>query len=174
MKVRFLYDNELEQEANKLCLQARSLEDSKAIDVVNLAFSLGFKLQFEDLQCCYGKGTLGMIILENNIILCDISTEPRTPTQEHILRFTIAHELGHYALHQKYMDTESPFFHHSNLSQKQQDRMEIQANLFASMLLMPREMFIEEYQKNRNIKHLSDVFQTSRQATEIRIKQLGL
>lgn len=68
--------------------------------------------------------------------------------QSHLARFTLAHELGHYFLeHGRYMTRES--IHTRDIEESQLinipkgevERLEWQANTFASCLLMPRDEF---------------------------------
>jgi Zn-dependent peptidase ImmA (M78 family) len=70
-------------------------------------------------------------------------------------RFTLAHEIGHYVLHKNLFknygivvtnDDESNFSNTLNgLSNKLTKKVEIQANLFASFLLLPRVAFWKKY-----------------------------
>lgn len=75
-------------------------------------------------------------------------------------RFTIAHEIGHIYLR-----------HYKHLSPSHRE-----ANIFATELLIPRsyvkKLILEE--GRYDIKQLSNYFEVSRQAMEIRVKELGL
>lgn len=146
---------------------------------------LGLKIHFMNLQSCYGKGTLGMILPEDKMILCDKSLEPYgqdKETKEHILRFTIAHEVSHYTLHGKFMgDSESPFFY-KNLQKHEKQRLETQANMLAAELLMPevdfRRAYIHECNETKIPyelrSNLSRIFNVSKDATSYRIQALKL
>lgn len=99
-------------------------------------------------------------------------------------KFTSAHELGHWKLHiyeseykQLSFDAESRnfFLCRSNRS----DRLEIQANIFASCLLMPRSMVLEAFRSMDvvswgSIYRLAGLFEVSKSAMTNRLKNLSL
>ena len=104
------------------------------------------------------------------------------------VRFTIAHEIGHYVKHKDYIDA-----HGSILERKdhggyspEQIKQEKEANQFASELLMPEYYFAQKYNElyqqmgygnnvnEKVIKELSDIFWVSTQAVLYRIMMLGL
>ena len=72
------------------------------------------------------------------------SARPTSSAQANVLRisverwiFTAAHELGHIVLHQDTFD----------ISQESEDEVEeMEANWFASALLMPNELFDHEWE----------------------------
>ncbi|HGO9799684.1 ImmA/IrrE family metallo-endopeptidase [Pseudomonas aeruginosa] len=89
-------------------------------------------------------GTLGMIVF-NPVRIKVFSSDK----DSHLARFTLAHELGHYFLeHGKYMTRECIGSRDIDQSQLitipkgEVERLEWQANIFASSLLMPREDFL--------------------------------
>lgn len=69
------------------------------------------------------------------------------------LRFSLAHEVGHYILHhsiydQYEVDTEEEYYSFiENIPDKEYKSFEWQANEFAGSLLVPRKRLIEEIQK---------------------------
>ena len=80
-----------------------------------------------------------MIIPSVKTILCDTSLEPHGKDKENnerVQRFTIAHEIGHYILHQAYMNDNEPLYY-QNLPKNEHRKLETQANMFAARLLMP-------------------------------------
>ena len=85
-------------------------------------------------------------------------------------RFGIAHEFGHLELH-------SPSIIHSDktLNIRRSQRKEIEANQFASALLMPDKFFISEIRRKPRldtIERLKKQFATSWTATAIRLVNL--
>ena len=102
-------------------------------------------------------------------------------------RFTIAHELGHFVLHDDNSTTVSPFLgsdnnvrFRSHLTSQGIDTDEIEANQFAAQLLMPVdliEQWILEVPENANddemIKFLADKFKVSPAAMKYRLVNLG-
>ena len=122
-------------------------------------------------------------------------------------RFTIGHEIGHFCLgHGRYLRSETVIERDLLVDAEAEEtfdftRLEVQANLFASEIILPDQVFriaVEVGRKrldmrdigfggiyvddnawtyqpyNQLISDLSEYFCVSRQATEIRLKRLGL
>ncbi len=96
-------------------------------------------------------------------------------------RFTIAHELGHHFLHLikdgEYVDKEANLFR----QQERDDnvltpsrRQEIQANMFASSLLMPEDEVRRYWLERPSVDELAKIFKVSNEAMGYRIASLGL
>lgn len=105
------------------------------------------------------EGILGQISFGPDIIAIDDS-QTSTPERS---RFTLSHELGHFALehhrfvvrescHDEDMDTENS----GAVNLKDVRRMEWQANYFASCLLLPKEQFERELFKQAQLNELYD------------------
>lgn len=102
---------------------------------------------------------------------------------ENRLRFTIAHELGHFVLHSKqvpvFIDKEDVKYRNieSSTGEFQKER---EANAFAAALLMPNKLIKEEIQKytpsskQSIIEYLSNKFKVSEKSMEYRLTNLGL
>ena len=90
--------------------------------------------------------------------------------------FTIAHELGHYCLHDKELKEGKEFSDRKNSGYtKEEWEKEKEANHFAAQLLMPEDKFIEkfnEYKGDYNL--LQNFFRVSREAVNYRAINLGL
>lgn len=87
-------------------------------------------------------------------------------------RYTVAHELGHYCLH-KHLRTEfqDQIFFRGGETTKE----EMQANAFASEILMPESEFRKLVREGTNsIDQLADVFKVSTLALRIKAKSLGM
>ena len=104
---------------------------------------------------------------------------------EHRIRFTIAHELGHYELHreQSHLFVDKQFIYRSQHSGNTPVTlaMEQEANAFASAILMPTDLLRSEIQKidlnlmdDKAIQILATKFQVSATAMSIRISGLGM
>lgn len=97
-----------------------------------------------DLGCCDFK---------HRIIRITSKLEYDTPRW----RFTLAHEIGHYILHEQlclaqYYDNISSYGNEA-MTEKSLKRMEIQANKFASFLLIPEDRFWTLYiQKHKELE----------------------
>lgn len=82
---------------------------------------------------------------------------------EHEKKFVCAHELGHMLMHKKanavYMDTKTCF---------NTNKYEIEANTFASNLLIPDEVILENY--NLTTEQLSRLLGYEQALVELRLK----
>ncbi|WP_333676695.1 ImmA/IrrE family metallo-endopeptidase [Dyella sp.] len=100
-------------------------------------------------------GTINFKRREINIYEQDADYKPRE-------RFTLAHELGHHFLgHEKYMRSELRRAEDSDddLTQMERsdlDRLEWQANQFASFLLMPKEAFTKSFYRELEERGIRD------------------
>lgn len=88
------------------------------------------------------------------------------------IRFNIAHELGHFELHQKEETLSICTSNDLNQWYQSQSELELSANIFAAELLMP-EIFFEPLVKNKipsfkEIKKLAGIFNSSIMATATR------
>ena len=89
------------------------------------------------------------------------------------MAFTIAHELGHFILHE---DVEQDTFLRLDTVNidKQNPQQEYEANCFAAALLMPRAMVIQYWNGTRDVYGLAALFGVSRTAMLWRLKNIGL
>jgi Zn-dependent peptidase ImmA (M78 family) len=123
----------------------------------------------------------GFLVVKNDISVVVINQNHHKNRQ----RFTAAHELGHYSLHCK-DDKDKIFvdkrrtYNRNNISSQGTDNLEIEANTFAAMILMP-EKFINDYIANHDLEdfneegvcRMAEEFQVSNQAMSIRLSKLG-
>ena len=99
-------------------------------------------------------------------------------------RFTVAHEIGHFVLHEGDFDivdkvTECTItFRRTNDpwtdDNKAHYRREIQANKFAAALLMPTEALKSVLSDNEDMGDLARIFGVARSAVGYRVNSLGL
>ena len=102
-------------------------------------------------------------------------------------RFSIAHEIGHLILHKKnlFVDKVVRLDFRDSRSSLAIDKEEIEANVFAAELLMPRDFIEREIRrimskrkspplKERLIEELRNAFEVSLQAMEYRLINLGI
>jgi len=103
------------------------------------------------------------------------------------VRFTIAHELGHYFLHSKstplFVDKVDRLHYRNQDSSSGEIRKEREANSFAAALLMPKKHLIREIEELQNelginsdrvVNSLAKKFDVSPTAMTIRLSNLGL
>jgi len=174
LKVPLLRRNQVEQVANDV-LRQHGLT-SVPINPVTIAQKEGFQInnaKFSD------DSLLGMIARRPGNLLMLIRAED-SPNRK---RFTIAHELGHHFLHLlsdgEFIDHEADLFREEYVEQdtpqmSENQRAEVQANMFAAALLMPEEHMRHFWQQLRSIKKMAELFGVSEEAMGYRINRLGL
>lgn len=130
------------------------------LDVFGLAVALGlFVIKAplgENISGFFRRGTLGFEVGVNSL---------HHPNRQ---RFTLAHEIGHYMLHRNHGAFEDGLLFRRN----QTNTQEIEANIFASALLMPRFEF-DRSLKSMTIEEIAIAFGVSKQAAEFRLRNLG-
>lgn len=96
-------------------------------------------------------------------------------------RFTIAHELGHYFLHQDFLKSEEIHIDtmyravSNNGSEIEAEReREKEVDYFAGALLMNKTLLEKMYKENNTIKELAEIFNVSISAMTVRLDVLGL
>lgn len=102
-------------------------------------------------------------------------------------RFTIAHEIGHFLKHKKYLDQADEILNPAKkaiLTRKndgasaandiEERRREYAADQFAGNLLMPEVNFKEVWLKAQCLKDVADYFGVSEMAANVRAALLGL
>ncbi len=109
----------------------------------------------------------------------------------HITRqkFTVAHELGHYRLHwltkdgpredeENFVDDDMRLYRRGpeigQPTEKEDRNREIQANMFASALLMPRDEVIRYAEDMKSVQNLARTFGVSEVAMRYRIGELDV
>jgi Zn-dependent peptidase ImmA (M78 family) len=98
--------------------------------------------------------------------------------------FTIAHELGHYFLHQDIIKNEDVLIDGESsldgsnilfrLDAAETSRIETEANNFAAALIMPTELVRSAWLTLKNIEECANIFNVSVSAISIRLERLGL
>jgi Zn-dependent peptidase ImmA (M78 family) len=126
------------------------------------------------------KGDLGEV---SGLLLRDTSgtTIGVNSTQSSVRqRFTIAHEFGHFMLHEgisEHVDHSYRVNYRSEVSSQATDVDEIEANFFAASLLMPRSMLDEReaaaaLDDDRKVRLLAREFDVSQHAMSLRLANL--
>ncbi len=193
LHVPFIEEDEIRKRVNEILQDTKYLINENFIDRCFSLIAANYKFDFVEMQeDCLGKCDFKEHIITINSTL-----------SEHRQNFTIAHELGHIALHSSIVenllsieDRESD--KNTIISKSTHGRMEYQANTFASFLLMPDSSFYVEvdklFKENRittgrlyhdyqpcNIRDcnvvvgtLSSKFNVSQEAVIIRLKRANL
>jgi Zn-dependent peptidase ImmA (M78 family) len=181
-KVKFIESKTIEEKVNNTLFQAykKNLYNSNIPTPIDLIVEKIFSLQikFANLNQDF-EGVLGALDSKNKIIWLDNSlnhTETDNFTDEARCNFTIAHECGHYILHQKlYDDADMTLFH--DIENPKTKMIETQANMFASYILMPTNMILKKWSKidyyapfEDTLFELTRFFRVSREAMINRLK----
>ena len=198
--IPYLSDDRIEDFSNKIreiigIGTERTITDFDLIKIVNNVAK--YSLCTRELH----EKTLGVCDFKNKIIILNSNLEVGTPRW----RFTLAHEIGHTLIHKRFFnqgfcsilsDSDANY-----ITTSSKNRMEIQANRFASFLLMPSDCFSKVYLECRNklgippryypkiyvdkqpvnlqdyygmLDGISRKFNVSQQVVEIRLSQMNL
>jgi Zn-dependent peptidase ImmA (M78 family) len=86
--------------------------------------------------------------------------------------FTVAHELGHFFLHEK---KQAEIFYRADILKLEQNELEeSEANVFAAALLMPQPLVTRFWEQFKNKRVIAHVFKVSNTAAYYRLKNLKL
>jgi Zn-dependent peptidase ImmA (M78 family) len=161
----------------KIELHARRLLNAARIDkppvpVERVAKCLNIKVDKSDL----GHDCSGVLIRQGDRAVIGVNRADH-PNRE---RFTIAHEIGHYVLHERetYVDTGYRVNFRDLDSGSGTKSEEVEANRFAAALLMPEAMVKVAFNdlafdlagtKDDELRKLADLFGVSTQAMAYRL-----
>lgn len=148
------------------------------IDVETIAHREGLRVVRRALE----TNTSGVLVRNGDAVVLGVNSSNHPLRQ----RFTIAHELGHYLLHEGrplLVDSTVRINKRDNLSSTATNSEEIQANAFAANLLMPSDMVFAAVAASpapllRNPEqlavHLARQFDVSEQAMSFRLHNLAI
>lgn len=116
---------------------------------------------------------------ENKFIIFINTNKPKTRQY-----FTIAHELGHYFLHQEIIKEEEVIIDGENsldgnkalfrLNNYNFTKIETEANNFAATLIMPANSVKDAWNTFKNVEECARIFNVSISAMSIRLEKLNL
>lgn len=132
---------------DKLCRKYKTRNPYELADALNII------LQYGDM-----KGVRGFYLYDSRIKLIYLSNS----LPEHTERFVLAHEIGHAVLHKQSC---APFLQSTFISV---DKMEIEANKFASELVITDSELLEL--PNYNIAELAAFYGLPKEIIELRFK----
>jgi Zn-dependent peptidase ImmA (M78 family) len=155
------------------------LNDSNAyrvpVPLATIAKHLGIFVKYEP----YEGELSGMIATQGGHTVIGINSSQSKNRQ----RFTLAHEIGHYVLHNYNMHVDRSFVIRNRDSKSSMaiDPDEIEANRFAAELLMPKDLlesdldeFDVDIEDAGTIRHMAERYGVSEQAMTLRLVNLGL
>ncbi|MGR9400190.1 ImmA/IrrE family metallo-endopeptidase [Rhizobium leguminosarum] len=142
-----------------------------AVPVEKIAEEAGIEVRYGDL----GEIS-GLLARKPGITIIGVNVEQPNVRQ----RFTIAHELGHYLLHEglgEHADRDYRINFRDSSSSEASNVLEIEANFFAANLLMPEE-FLERddaesaIEDDQGVADLAAKYDVSRHAMSLRIGKI--
>lgn len=141
------------------------------VPVERLVLDRGIVLRKGDL-----REVSGLLLRDGEIATIGVNSRQSSVRQ----RFTIAHEFGHFLLHEgivEHVDQDYRVNYRSDVSSSATDVDEIEANFFAASLLMPRSMLDEReavaaIDNDRRVKALAQEFDVSQHAMSLRLANL--
>lgn len=163
----------IESKANQLLVEARI--PAPPVPVEQVANSLGIEIELADI----GEDCSGVLVRHGNRAIIGVNkTHPLNRR-----RFSIAHEIGHFVLHEgdTYIDKGYRVHFRDLESGSGTKGEEMDANAFAAALLMPaewvRDAFFQqpfELTEDDVLQMLAQKFQVSTQAMSYRLMRLRL
>lgn len=128
----------------------------------------------EEMTNCDGK-----IIFGKSKVVIKVNSKIQFPERK---RFVAAHEIGHLIMHRNMQLPDDPFSNFNIIAGMEKTlkngKQELEANEFASELLMPEKLFLQEAKRKifspLLIKQLAARFKTSLTATVFRYLQFDL
>lgn len=161
--------------------------EASAYKVLDENFITSWPIPVEELIEFHGLGLIlsdfpdgeisGVIDLNKKYLYINSVDSPQRK------RFTIAHELGHWVLHQQELATnkEIAVLYRRPLGTEESDRLEQEANCFAANLLVPEKMLRKAIDDSKDESdticsdtYLAEIFNVSRSVIGYRRKFLGI
>jgi Zn-dependent peptidase ImmA (M78 family) len=156
-------------------LLARYQIKSAPVPVEKIAKGEGAQVRFSPLD----TELSGMVFIKDGVPIIGVNSLHHPNRQ----RFTIAHELGHLIMHREeitkavHVDKDFPVLMRDPKAATGLDRVEIQANQFASALLMPQLLIepllnsaLSDIDSDLPIEEFAKKLRVSKQALEYRIR----
>lgn len=149
------------------------------IPINEIAVNRGLEIKAYDL----GEDVSGVLVIKDGLGFIGYN-----PTESKVRqRFTVAHELGHYELHNKqnesalFVDKQFKVEFRNQDSSTGEMVREREANAFAAALLMPEKLLIKEIKNHHfelsdddNLQELAKLFNVSVSAMTFRLMNLKL
>ena len=130
---------------------------------------LGLRIEEADLGDCSG-----MLIPSERLIRVNASEAMSGDTPTRRIRFTIAHELGHWICHARGLDDAPTYCRSQDLAEDADRALEREANVFGAELLMPEAAVREAWATFPDAQGLAVRFGVSALAAQWRLYSFGL
>lgn len=143
-------------------------QDKPPVKIEKVVNGLGLEVRAGDL-----KDVSGLLVRTGETAIIGVNSTQSRVRQ----RFTIAHELGHYLLHdgiQHHVDHTYRVNFRSEISSSATSTDEIEANFFAASLLMPKRFLdaanaVDAIEDDAKVAELAREFDVSRHAMSLRL-----
>lgn len=144
---------------------------SPPVDLHKLAKEMKIKIHYRSLPANCDGWTVALLPNNLNVEHLILVNSRKLAVRQ---RFTIAHEIGHIVLNHCDRKPNAPLFKHFQITLKDNFEFERDADIFASELLMPTPHLLKliKIDKVKDIKRLSDFYQVSKQAMEIKLEEI--
>ena len=130
---------------------------------------LGLRIDEADLGDCSG-----ILIPSERLIRVNASEAMSGDTPTRRIRFTIAHELGHWICHARGLDDAPTYCRSQDLAEDADRALEREANVFGAELLMPEAAVRETWATFPDAQGLAVRFGVSALAAQWRLYSFGL
>jgi hypothetical protein len=130
---------------------------------------LGLRIEEADHGDCSG-----MLIPSERLIRVNASEAMSGDTPTRRIRFTIAHELGHWICHARGLDDAPTYCRSQDLAEDADRALEREANVFGAELLMPEAAVREAWAAFPDAQGLAGRFGVSALAAQWRLYSFGL
>ena len=130
---------------------------------------LGLRIEEDDLGDCSG-----MLIPRERLIVVNAAEAKSGETPTRRIRFTIAHQVGHWVCHARGMDDAPTYCRSQDLAQDADRALEREANVFGAELLMPEPAVREAWAAFPDRDALAERFGVSALAAQWRLYSFGL
>ncbi len=130
---------------------------------------LGLRIEETDLGDCSG-----MLIPSERLIRVNASEAMSGDTPTRRIRFTIAHELGHWICHARGMEDAPTYCRSQDLAQDADRALEREANVFGAEMLMPEAAMRQAWAAFPDRDELAERFGVSALAAQWRLYSFGL
>ena len=130
---------------------------------------LGLRIEEADLGDCSG-----ILIPSERLIRVNASEAMSGDTPTRRIRFTIAHELGHWICHARGSDDAPTYCRSQDLAEDADRALEREANVFGAELLMPEAAVREAWATFPDAQGLAVRFGVSALAAQWRLYSFGL
>ena len=173
MSTKYIPPDRIEEIATEIrddMLQSASLGEY-GDDIYRIAFGLGCRVEIVDFE----PPTISARVIRGSKLGVDYTIQVSRNDSEKRRKFSIAHEIAHIVLHD---DGDNEFVElrkKSAIDYSPEDLYkEVQANMLASALLLPKNAVEEVWQSSHGIDEIAETFDVSTEAAYYRLQNLGL